>query len=225
MPLLRYSGKLHRLVPSRFPAINLFEFARNAAELERLAIIDGYTNARLRNEIGEINRVPAQQQRFGCGYSAIMAAFTHIGHPSRFSNGSYGVYYAGKTINTALAEVSYHRARFMAASQEVPSALAMREYISRFVARVRSISIDATSHPQCLHPDPDRYGPAQEFGTSQRAADEMAIHYPSLRHNRGECFAVLRPDALQPALQGGHYELLWDGATIVARYRLARVVD
>ena len=180
---------------------------------------------RLRNEIAEINRVPAQQQGFGCGYSAIMAAFTHIGHTSRFSNSSYGVYYAGKTINTALAEESYHRARFVAASQEVPSALAMREYISRFMARVRSISIDATSHPKCLHPDPDRYGPAQEFGTSQRAADEMAIHYPSLRHNRGGCFAVLRPDALQPALQGGHYELLWDGAAIVARYRLAQVVD
>jgi hypothetical protein len=225
MRLHRYKGKLHRLVPSRFPAINLFEFARNAAELERLAIIEGYTNARLRNEIGDISRVPAAQQRFGSGYSAIMAAFTHIGHPSRFSNGSYGLYYAGKTVNTALAEVSYHRARFLAASQEVPTALAMREYVCRFVAQVTSVSIDTANHQAYLQPDPNHYGPAQEFGNAQRSADRMAIHYPSVRHARGECFAVLRPDALQPALQGGHYELVWDGATIIAQYRLTLVAD
>ncbi len=33
--------------------------------------------------------------------------------PTRFSDGSYGVYYAGHTFETALREVAFHMGRFM----------------------------------------------------------------------------------------------------------------
>lgn len=41
-----------------------------------------------------------------------MAAFTQIGVPSRFSNASFGVYHAARTLETAIEATKYHRAKF-----------------------------------------------------------------------------------------------------------------
>ena len=48
-----------------------------------------------------------------------MAAFTHLNpEGSRFSDGSYGVYYAAHELDTAIAEVSHHRAVFLSRTAE-----------------------------------------------------------------------------------------------------------
>ena len=46
-----------------------------------------------------------------------MAAFTHLNPDgSRFSDGRYGVFYAARSLDTAVAETMHHRANFMAAT-------------------------------------------------------------------------------------------------------------
>ena len=58
-----------------------------------------------------------------------MAAFTHLNpQGSRFSDGSYGVFYCARKRDTAIAETQYHSARFMAATAEPPMRLQMRLY-------------------------------------------------------------------------------------------------
>jgi hypothetical protein len=49
-----------------------------------------------------------------------MAPFTHVStdRPSRFSNGTFGVLYAGSRFEVALFETLHHHARFMARTQE-----------------------------------------------------------------------------------------------------------
>ena len=58
-----------------------------------------------------------------------MAAFTHLNpQGSRFSDGSYGVFYCARKRDSAIAETQYHSARFMAATAEPPMRLQMRLY-------------------------------------------------------------------------------------------------
>ncbi len=84
---------VHRLIPSRYPPIDLFEWADSAQELEEIAALEGLTNERLVTECGNIHLVVQDDWVSGPGASALMAAFTHPG-ASRFSDGSYGIYYA-----------------------------------------------------------------------------------------------------------------------------------
>ena len=120
-----------RLVPSRFPPVSLFDRVASESELSIVVSIEGITNARLRNEIGEINLVPEAERQFGPGTTPIMAAFTHINpEGSRFSNGSYGVYYAANDIPTALAETRYHRELFLRRTNEPATEIDMRSYLS-----------------------------------------------------------------------------------------------
>lgn len=209
-----YKGSLHRLVPSRFPPVTLFDWVDSEEELYFLAAIEGLSNDRLRNEVGTVNLLPKNQQIYGPGTSSIMAAFTHVGFPSRFTDGQFGVYYCAAEIETAIAEVKYHRAQFMAASGEGPTSITMREYVNCFVKDITLQVITAQTHAELL--DPDSYTESQQFGLKLRQAMEYGLSYPSVRHDGGQCFAVFRPDALQPANQAGHYEFIWDGESISA---------
>lgn len=223
LPKEAHPDPIHRLVPSRFPPVNLFDFARNREELEAMAELEGYTNDRLRQQCGILSMVPEDQARYGPGYTPIMAAFTHIGFPSRFTDGQYGVYYGARELGVALTEVAFHRAVFMAASNERPTDITMRQYITSPDPNVTFGVITRDTHPDCLDPDTARYAPAQKLAAQWRLQGEFGIHYPSVRSHRGDCLAVLRPDALGPATQGGHYSLIWDGERISHRYELREV--
>jgi len=106
-----------RIVPSRFPPIQLFERVADPADLEAIAVIESLTNPRLREEIGELGLVPSGDRVSGPGSSVIMAAFTHLNPAgSRFTDGSFGVFYAAADMETAIAETKYHRERFLRAT-------------------------------------------------------------------------------------------------------------
>ena len=86
-----------RIVPSRFPPVGLFDRIASPGDLEALFELEGLTNPRLRQELGELSLVPPGRRISGPGTTPIMAAFTHPSpQGSRFSDGSYGVFYAGK---------------------------------------------------------------------------------------------------------------------------------
>ena len=107
-----------RIIPSRFPPIQLFERVADLADLEAIIALEAMTNPRLRDEIGDIQLVPPEERIAGPGTSVIMAAFTHLNPAgSRFSDGSYGVYYAGMTLETAIRETTHHREAFMRAKE------------------------------------------------------------------------------------------------------------
>ncbi|MBI3369661.1 MAG: RES domain-containing protein, partial [Burkholderiales bacterium] len=84
-----------RIVPTRYPTVFLYDRVADAADFDALYALEAMTNERLRDETGEVARVPRDQRVFGPGSGPIMAAFTHV-NPlgSRFSDGAYGVFYA-----------------------------------------------------------------------------------------------------------------------------------
>lgn len=173
------------------------------------------TNDRLRQETGDIGLIRAEDRISGPGTTPIMAAFTHLNPDgSRFSNGSYGVYYAAKTLRTAIEETAFHRARFLAATNEPAIEIDLRSYASNLDARLHDIRGCQDSAPELYDPDPAHYSAAQSFAAGLRAQDSNGIVYDSLRDSGGECVALFRPAVLSPVRQGKHYSYLWDGQTI-----------
>src|SRR5579871_1398385 len=96
--------KQYRIIPSIYPPINFFESLVDAHEMETLWDLENLTDDRLRQETGDIFLVPPEDRISGPGSSVIMAAFTHLSQdkPTRFTDGSFGIYYAALTEETAI---------------------------------------------------------------------------------------------------------------------------
>ena len=140
--------------------------------------IEGLTNDRLRDESGEAPLVADGDRVRGPGASIVMAPFTHLGRPSRFSDGSYGVYYAARSLETAVRETAFHRGRFLAATREPPCEVDMRAYVGRPVKPYLDIRAARYS---ALH-DPDDWGDAAEVRAAAARKGHWGLVYRSVRH-------------------------------------------
>lgn len=205
-----------RIIPSRFPLIALFERILDPDEYEVAYYIESLTNDRLRDEVGDLALVPAEERIAGTGTTPIMAAFTHIGWPSRFTDGSYGVYYAANNSKTAIAETAYHRARFLAATNEPDSRIYMREYVGRVLLPMMDITAAAYA---ALH-HPDDYAPSQVFAAKQRKQNHTGLLYNSVRNPGGFCIAAFKPCALEPVVQAAHYEYVYSASSRAIKHVL-----
>lgn len=207
----------YRIIPSRFPPVGLFEQVADTKDLEAIFAIEAMTNDRLRDEVGELRLVPPEDRISGPGSSPIMAAFTHLNpEGDRFTDGSYGVFYAGNTLDTAVAETRYHRARFLAFTDEPAQEVDMRVYTVNLEADLHDIRSLHKSHPTYYHPT--RYAMSQELAARLREEGSDGIVYSSVRHEGGECAAIFRPRLLSDCRQERHLCYIWDGREIVSIY-------
>jgi len=215
-----------RLVPSRFPPAGLFDCVAAPEDLEIVFVIEALTNDRLRDEAGEINLVPPEERISGPGTTPIMAAFTHLNpEGSRFTDGSYGVYYAAADIATAIAETKFHRALFLAATNEPSIEIDMRSYASDLDADLHDIRKLQAEMADIYTPEISGYGAGQVMAKELRANGSNGIAYDSVRLSGGECVAVFRPRILSPVRQGAHYCYVWNGREITDVYQKSRVGD
>lgn len=207
-----------RIVASRYPPIDLYErVSPDLAVWEALIAAEMLTNPRLRDELGEIRLVPPEERVSGPGATYVMAAFTHLNpRGSRFSNGSYGVYYAAGDLATAVAETAYHFGRFAADSGDGPRYEDMRVLVGWIDADFHDLEGLSPEQRASLL-DPDSYAAGQAFGAELRAAGSNGIHYPSVRRRGGRCVAAFRPKAVGIPAQTKHLQYHWDG-TAVRRY-------
>jgi len=209
-----------RLVPSRFPPVGLFDRVAAPEDLEIIFAIEALTNDRLLDESGEIRRVPLEDRVSGPGTTPIMAAFTHLNpEGSRFTDGTYGVYYAGKDMDTAIAETRFHKARFLAATHEPPMEIDMRSYASDLDAELHDIRKMQAQLPTVYTDAPAGYVHAQTLAKALRDAGSNGIVYDSVRYSGGECVAVFKPRLLSPVRQGPHFCYIWNGEAITEIYQ------
>lgn len=214
---------MHRLIPSKFPPISLFDWASSAEELEQIALLEGLTNERIQAELGRINLIAQEDWIGGQGSTLIMAAFTHLGYASRFSDGCYGVYYAASSLETAIKETIFHRERFYSASKEKACSLSMREYLAKIKKPL--VDIRGNDYIELLNPDPNFYNISQEFGKKIHDEKHWGLYYPSLRNKDGLCMAIFRPPALTVPIQGCHLRYIWDGHCISEVYKESKIVN
>ena len=205
-----HSHRHYRIIPSAYPAINFFEDLVDPAEMEILWEIESLTNDRLRQEAGDIFQVAPEDRICGQGTSVVMAAFTHIGRPSRFTDGSYGVYYASFSQKTAVRETVYHREKFLSATSEEPCEITMRMYEGKLLQPLHDIRND---HYSQFH-SPDNYVDSQIFGKNLRNNQSWGIVYNSVRDVNGECIAAFRPRSVSVPKPVTHLKYVWDGGSI-----------
>lgn len=206
-------AQTHRLVLSHFPPVDLFDDVADPHDWEALAAAQARTNPRIYEQIGDLLLVPPERRLAGAGASWVMAAFTHISpdRRSRFSDGSYGVYYAGKVLETALREHTYHLGLFYAAAGIAADWISeVRQLVGSIDAGL--IDLRGAGFEALL--DPDSYAHAQAFARTQRADNADGIVYPSVRHQGGECVAVFFPDVVTAPVQGDHFRYFWDGESV-----------
>lgn len=207
----------YRIVPSRFPPVSLFDAVADPADLEAVYALEAMTNDRLRAEAGDLVLVPPEDRVSGPGTTPVMAAFTHLNpQGDRFTDGSFGVFYAARSVETAVAETSYHRARFMGWTQEPAQELDMRVYAVDLDAAMHDVRALREALPEAYHPD--CYAASQALAVELRAAGSDGIVYQSVRHAGGECAAVFRPRLLSNCRQERHLCYVWDGNAIATIY-------
>lgn len=196
---------LYRLIPSHFPPINLFEDVAEPEDLDIVFAIEAMTNDRIRTEAGELALVPREQRISGPGSSPIMAAFTHIGVPSRFTDGKhYGVYYGARELKTAIKETVYHRELFLRQTNEPDTELTMRCYANKVALEMHDIRDE-----KYLHLHTEDYAPSQSFAALMRKNGSNGLIYNSVRHPGGQCLAAFKPTALTIPVQAGHFKYQW----------------
>ena len=205
----------YRIVASEYPPINFFEALVDPDLMDELFFVEGLTNDRLRDDVGDIALVAPEDRVSGPGSSPVMAAFTHIGTESRFSDGSFGIYYAGESLITAIEETKFHRERFLGYTTEAPGEIDMRAYIGEIAKPLHDIRI---GHDDLHDPDTGTWPLPQAFGQKMRKNNSCGIAYRSVRNPGGECIAALRPPAVTIPRQGPHLSYVWDGSRITRVY-------
>jgi len=207
-----------RVVASRYPPINLFErVSSDPAVWEVLIELEQLTNARVRDEIGEISRVPPKRRISGPNASWVMATFTHVNpRGSRFSDGRYGVYYAADRLKTAIVETAYHFGRFARDSHDPPRREGMRVLLGSVDNEFHNLGQLSPERRSTIL-DPDSYVESQRLGHELRASGSNGVVYPSVRDRGGRCLAAFWPDVVRPPMQERHLTYEWDGAR-VSRY-------
>lgn len=187
------------------------------ADLEAVFALEALTNPRLRDEAGDIRLVPPHERVSGPGSSIIMAAFTHLNpEGSRFSDGSFGVFYAAGDLDTAIAETRYHREGFMRATAQGRMELDMRVYLVDVAAAPHDLRGRRSEYPLVYHDDD--YAAGQQLAAKLRRTGSDGIAYDSLRRPGGACLALFRPRLISNCRQERHLCYVWDGARIASVY-------
>ncbi len=203
----------YRLIPSRYPTVGLYDRVADPADLEVVFAIEALTNPRLRDELGQVQLVPPDERVSGAGSTMVMAAFTHLNaEGSRFSDGRYGVYYAADDLETAVAEVSHHRAIFLARTDEPAIDVDLRLVTATVEAELHDLR-DLGKRGAALL-DPLSYAAPQALGRHLHDAGSWGVVWPSVRRAGGGCIGIFRPRAIRHARSAAHIALHWDGQRI-----------
>lgn len=206
-----------RIVPTRHPSVFLYDRVADADDFDALYALEAMTNERLRDELGQIERVPRDQRLFGPGSGPIMAAFTHVNlSGSRFSSGAYGVFYAARDRATAIAETRYHHARFLRATAQPAMHLPMRLYHVAVDARLHDLRPPGAAPEVVYHPDD--YTAGRALGAQLHAAGSAGVAFRSVRQPRGQNVGLFTPRAASRCLHAAQLLYVWDGQAFADVY-------
>jgi len=201
-----------RIIASRYPPVHLFErLTSDPAVWDALVALEQLTNPRVRDEVGEIALVPPDERVSGPGASYVMASFTHLNPKgSRFSDGSFGVYYAASELKTTIVETVFHFEIFARDSGDSMRTEDMRVLVGEVAAEYEDVAALAkTRRAQIL--DPSSYAISQAYARDLRDAGANGIVYASVRCAGGECIGAFRPRAVGLPRQERRLKYHWNG--------------
>ena len=139
-----------------------------------------------------------------------MGSFCHASPlGGRFNSKERGAWYAARTLETALAEIAYHRTKELLEVRVTESVVQMRLFHADFTGEVHDARPELPEN-EAIH-DAQSYIASQTLGAELLADRANGIIYRSVRHNGGECLACFRPKLVDNVRAGHYYEFRWEG--------------
>jgi len=204
----------HRLIPSKYSdggASVLVRIADDDRHLQDIFDLDGLTNDRLAAERNLLPGIGIDELVFGVPQARIVnAAFCHA-HPfgSRFNGPDRGAWYAAFEVETAQAEVAFHKTVELAEIGRFDESVTYDDYRADFSAELHDLRGDAR-FAGCLAPE--SYEASQDLAAALLDTGALGVVYPSVRHARGICLACFRPALVGNVRKGTTWRFTWDGS-------------
>jgi RES domain-containing protein len=205
-----------RLIPSRFADLEdsvLAPLADDDGMLRDLFDLDNATNDRLRGESGLLPGIGVDELVFGVpNFRIINAAYTYARpEGSRFNDGERGAWYCAFEIETALAEVTFHKAVEYQEIGRFDDSVNYQSLLADFSATFHDLR-GADAWDACL--DPESYVGSQALAADLLDTGSMGVIYPSVRQPGGTNLACFRPALVGNVRKGHAYRLTWAGSPL-----------
>jgi hypothetical protein len=209
LKIVEVDAGFHRLIPSRFPTIELFERIADGND-EAFKDLESRTNPRLKEKTRLLHGVDAVD-----GNSPQIQNWNHapFAYPNpdgtTFFGPDLGVLELAADMPTALVISVRKRECFLSATGEPATGLDMRQLSNRVTGRFadfRHIDVSVeTEHRWRL-------------GRTVFEAGLHGVVFRPAERTGGECVAILHVEALGAAVQGDHFRYVWDGERITKVY-------
>ena len=211
----------HRLLAEEY---SIAELADEDLPDEDLRLLAGATNSRSQAELFGMSGINIHELVYGVPHAHIInGAFTHTS-PSggRFNDRRRGAWYAADEIETAVAEVGYHKSIHLMET-EVPDSLygypdtiSFRYYdwTAVFHTEFRSL-YPPRNFRQYLQagPVPSCYADPQKLARRLLQSGANGILYPSVRRTGQECLVCFRPALVSDVKRGVYFEIEFRATT------------
>ena len=213
----------HRLIPAKYGAKSVLESLPLPVQvLSDLSELDAATNQRKVAESGGNAAIGPGELLFGVPEAEIVnAAFTHPGpFGGRFNSPERGAWYAGVELATSVAEVAFHKRRFLADSRiRGRHTFDYVEFLADFSGPFHVL--DARERKTCLRPEPipQCYQASQALAKELLLAGSSGIVYPSVRRPSGTCIACFRPALVFHPRRGKKYRITVEAETDKVGFR------
>jgi hypothetical protein len=204
----------HRLIPSKHGLDGdsvLARIADDGAHLADIFDLDHATNDRLLAENRPLPGIGTHELVFGVpNYRIVNAAFTHP-HPfgSRFNGPERGAWYGAFEIETAQAEVAFHKATEYAEIGRFDDSVTYDDYLADFSADFHDLRGDHR-FDACLAPE--TYVASQTLALRLFDQESLGLVYPSVRRTGGTCLACFRPTVVGNVRRRETYLFTWSGS-------------
>jgi hypothetical protein len=203
-----------RIISAAFDEVRFFESLTPNTDQTQLRDLLNLTSPATLAAIGSVEHVAPEDRAVGTGAGWAMTAFVHPARPSRFTDGSFGVWYAADSLETAIAETMHHQAVRLRETNEPAQQVALQVLQADLTGMVLPCSELPTDLHRAVH-DPFSYQVSQQVGAAARSRGSDGVRYGSVRHPAGECTAVFRPRMVRNAHRLHGLEYAWDGARFV----------
>lgn len=200
----------HRLIPTAYATESVLESLHLPAEvINDLTELDAATNERKIAERGGNAAISPGELLYGVPEAHIVnAAFTHPGpFGGRFNDSRRGAWYAGIELETSIAEVAFHKRRFLKDGRiSERMSFDYADFLADFSGHFHFLD-DADR--QCLQPEPipQCYAPSQALANSLLYSGSSGIVYPSVRRLGGTCISCFRPALVFHPRRGKGYTI------------------
>jgi len=213
-----------RLIPSRFAAVEdsvLAALATDDTHLADLFELDAATNERLRAERGLLPGIGIDELVFGVpNFRIVNAAFTHARpEGSRFNGPERGAWYCSFEIETALAEVAFHKSVEYAEIERYEDSVTYEAFLADFTHEFHDLRGDPR-FASCL--DPRSYRASQKLAGRLMRAGAIGVVYPGTRRPEGTNLACFRPPVVGNVRRGEGWRFTWSGTPQPRIARLRR---